>query len=40
MTLSLNPVVAFFFRFFIYPWIGRPAMDKSLAMLKDRLENH
>jgi hypothetical protein len=38
MTLSLNPMVAFLFRFFIYPWIGRPSMDKSLAALKTRLE--
>ena len=38
MTLSLNPVIAFFFRFFIYPLIGNPAMDKSLALLKARLE--
>jgi uncharacterized protein YndB with AHSA1/START domain len=38
MTLSLNPVVALLFRFFIYPWIGRPSMDKSLAALKNRLE--
>lgn len=38
MTLSLNPFVAFLFRFFIYPWIGRPSMDKSLAALKARLE--
>ena len=39
MTVSLNPVVAFLFRFFIYPFIGRPAMDKSLAMLKEKLEH-
>jgi hypothetical protein len=38
MTLSLNPIVALLFRFFIYPWIGRPSMDKSLAALKNRLE--
>jgi uncharacterized protein YndB with AHSA1/START domain len=38
MTLSLNPIVAFLFRFFIYPWIGRPSMDRSLAALKTRLE--
>ncbi len=38
MTLSLNPVVAFLFRFFIYPWVGSPAMDKSLALLKAKLE--
>lgn len=38
MTLSLNPVVAFLFRFFIYPFIGRPSMEKSMAALKRRLE--
>lgn len=40
MTLSLNPVVALLFRFFIYPWIGRPSMDKSLGKLKAKLEEH
>ena len=40
MTLSLNPVVAVLFRFFIYPWIGRPSMDKSLGKLKAKLEEH
>jgi hypothetical protein len=38
MALSLNPVIAFLFRFFIYPLIGSPSMDKSLAMLKAKLE--
>ena len=38
MTLSLKPVVAILFRLFIYPLIGRPSMDKSLAALKTRLE--
>jgi uncharacterized protein YndB with AHSA1/START domain len=38
MTLSLNPVMALLFRFFIYPLIGRPAMNKSLALLKAKLE--
>ncbi len=38
MTVSLNPIVAFLFRFFIYPLIGRPSMDKSLALLKAKLE--
>lgn len=38
MTLSLNPVVAFLFRFLIYPLIGSPSMDRSLAALKARLE--
>jgi uncharacterized protein YndB with AHSA1/START domain len=40
MTLSLNPIVAFLFRFFIYPLIGSPSMDKSLAMLKAKLEEN
>ncbi|RPI91723.1 MAG: SRPBCC family protein [Chloroflexi bacterium] len=38
MTLSLNPILAFLFRFLIYPLIGSPAMDKSLALLKAKLE--
>jgi uncharacterized protein YndB with AHSA1/START domain len=40
MTLSLNPIVAIMFRFFIYPLIGRPSMEKSLAALKIRLEGN
>jgi uncharacterized protein YndB with AHSA1/START domain len=40
MTLSLNPVMAFLFRFFIYPLIGSPSMNKSLAMLKAKLEGN
>lgn len=40
MALSLNPIVAFVFRFFIYPLIGSPAMNKSLALLKTRLEKN
>lgn len=40
MTLSLNPLVSILFRFFIYPLIGRPSMDKSLAALKTRLEGN
>jgi uncharacterized protein YndB with AHSA1/START domain len=39
MTLSLNPVLGILFRFFIYPFVGRPSMDKSLAKLKEKLEN-
>jgi hypothetical protein len=38
MTLTLNPVIALAFRLVIYPLIGHPAMDRSLAMLKNRLE--
>lgn len=40
MTLSLNPIVAFLFRFFIYPLIGSPSMNKSLAGLKTKLEEN
>jgi uncharacterized protein YndB with AHSA1/START domain len=40
MALSLNPIVAFLFRFFVYPLIGSPAMNKSLALLKVKLEKH
>ena len=40
MTLSLNPIVAFLFRFFIYPFVGRPSMERSLAALKARLEGN
>jgi uncharacterized protein YndB with AHSA1/START domain len=39
MTLSLSPLVALVFRFLIYPFVGRPAMDKSLALLKEKLES-
>lgn len=38
MTLSLQPVVAILFRLFIYPLIGRPAMNKSMSALKAKLE--
>ena len=38
MTLSLNPIVTFVFRLFIYPLIGSPAMEKSLRLLKAKLE--
>ena len=40
MTVSLNPIVAFAFRFFIYPLIGSPSMEKSLARLKAKLEEN
>ncbi len=39
MTVNLNPPMAFLFRFFIYPLIGRPSMDRSLAALKAKLES-
>ena len=38
MTLTLNPVIAFMFHFFIFPLIGKPATVKSLAALKAKLE--
>jgi hypothetical protein len=38
MTLALHPIVAFIFQYFIYPWIGAPSMDKSLELLRARLE--
>ena len=38
MTLALNPIVAFLFVFFIYPFIGRPSMKRSMASLKTKLE--
>jgi len=38
MTVNLNPIMAFFFGTFIYPLIGRPSMNKSLAALKVKLE--
>ena len=38
MTVNLNPIVAFLFRFFVYPLVGSPSMDKSMAALKTKLE--
>jgi uncharacterized protein YndB with AHSA1/START domain len=38
MTVNLNPLVAFAFRFLIYPFVGGPSMDKSMAALKAKLE--
>ena len=40
MTLSLNPIVAFVFRFFVYPFFGGPSMDRSLRSLKIKLEQN
>jgi hypothetical protein len=34
----MNAVMAFLFQVFIYPWIGGPAMNKSMAALKAKLE--
>lgn len=39
ITLSLNPIVAILFRFFVYPLIGNPSMKKSFAALKAKLED-
>ena len=38
MTVDLNPIVALGFRFFVYPLIGRPSMNKSMGRLKEKLE--
>ena len=38
MTVNLNPIIALGFRFFIYPLIGRPSMNRAMAGLKERLE--
>lgn len=38
MTVNLNPLVAFGFRFFVYPLIGRPSMDMAMSKLKAKLE--
>jgi len=40
MTVNLHPFVAFAFRFFIYPFVGRPSMNKSMAKLKAKLEEN
>lgn len=40
-TLSMNPVLALLFRSLIYPLIGGPSMNKSMAALRRKLEeNH
>jgi hypothetical protein len=38
MTVNLNPILAFLFRFLIYPLVGNRSMDKSMAALKKQLE--
>jgi len=38
VTMSMNPLMAFAFRFLIYPFIGKPMMDKAFAALKRKLE--
>ena len=40
MTVNLNPIVALAFRFFVYPLIGSPSMEKSMKALKAKLETH
>ena len=40
MTVNLNSLVAFGFRFFVYPLIGSPSMNKAMAKLKAKLEMH
>jgi uncharacterized protein YndB with AHSA1/START domain len=40
MTVNLNPFVAFAFRFFVYPLIGRPSMNRAMAGLKAKLEGN
>ena len=37
MTVNLNPIVAFGFRFVVYPLIGSPSMEKSMESLKAKL---
>jgi uncharacterized protein YndB with AHSA1/START domain len=38
LTLQLPPLVALAFRMVIFPFIGKPGMEKSLAALKAKLE--
>ena len=40
MTVNLHPIVAFAFRLFVYPLIGRPSMNKAMAQLKAKLEEN
>ena len=40
MTVNLNAFVAFAFRFFIYPFVGRPSMNRAMAGLKAKLEEN
>ena len=37
MTVNLAPIVAFGFRFVVYPLIGSPSMEKSMESLKAKL---
>lgn len=38
MTVNLNPILALLYRFCVYPLVGNPSMNKSMATLKTRLE--
>jgi uncharacterized protein YndB with AHSA1/START domain len=38
VTMSLNPVMAFVFRFMIYPFIGKPMMDKAFTALETKFK--
>ena len=38
VTVHMNPFVAFAFRNFIFPLVGKPQMDKALAALKAKME--
>jgi uncharacterized protein YndB with AHSA1/START domain len=38
MIIRLNPLMAFLFRYFIYPLIGKPSMNKAMLALQKRLE--
>jgi len=40
MTVHLNPIVAVAFRFVIYPFVGSPSMNRSMAALKAKLEEN
>lgn len=38
MTVNLSPIIALGFRFFVYPLIGSPSMNKAMARLKEKLD--
>ena len=38
LSMKMNPLMAFAFKFFIRPLIGQPMMDKAFARLKEKLE--
>jgi len=38
MTVNLNPLVAFAFQYFIYPFVGKPSMNRSMLALKNKLQ--